>query len=151
MNCPLCSAKAAEGATECPSCGALFAKLKQRAEREKKEAQAALALTEAPSPARSIPIWQLRVAASAIVVFWIIGFGLYFRRWMRQEPRPRKQFIPTEDSVLRMRDPATGEIKLVPVHLSPKIVRPDAASPPAPSAGESGPPPGIPHDPDFDD
>ncbi len=151
MECPLCSAKAADGATECPSCGALFAKLKQRAEREKKEAQAALALAEAPPPSRSIPIWQLRVVASTIVILWIIGFALYFRRWMKQEPRPRKQFVPTENSVLRMRDPATGKFTEVPVHLAPKIVRPDAASSPSRPSNENGPPPGVPYDPAFDD
>ena len=151
MNCPLCSAKAAEGATECPSCGALFAKLKKRAEREKQEAEAALALVAAAPPISKIPIWKLRIAAAMVVIAWIIGFGLYFRRWMSQEHLPPKRRVYDDNTVLRMRDPITGEIKNVKVHVAPKIVRPDQ-SPPAWSPGRSDPPAGaIPHDPDFDD
>lgn len=149
MNCPLCSTETTDGAEECPSCGALFAKLRQRAEREKKEAQAALALAEAPPPAQPVPIWRLRAAAIVIVAAWIIGFGLYLRHWMKKSPANRGPRVYSEGSVLRLRDPATGDLKKVEITVSPRVSRPEP--PPRPEA-ESGTPAGAPaYDPDFDE
>lgn len=74
MACPLCSFVAPEGAAECPSCGAIFAKLRARAEHEK---GAPAQLPEPEAPPR-FNIWHIRIAAAALVVCWMLGLGLYY-------------------------------------------------------------------------
>jgi hypothetical protein len=149
MKCPLCSVEAAQGATQCPSCGALFDKLRKRAEREKKEAAAALALAEKPASGPRFSIWQLRAAAVGVLVTWIIGFGLYVRNSMKTELRRKAPRVYTDESIVRMRDPVTGKIKEVKVYVAPRAVRPDVSPP---TEENWGPPQGgPPHNPAFDD
>jgi anti-sigma-K factor RskA len=149
MNCPLCSAKADEGATECPSCGALFAKLRQRAAREKEQARAALALAEAKPPSPALNLWRIRLASAAVVIAWMIGFGLYFRTQMKKTPQRRRATALTDQSTMRIVNPATGKLESVPVHVSPRA---NQAAPEQMPKGEAGPPPGTPpYDPEFDD
>lgn len=71
MTCPLCSAQAKDGATECPSCGAIFAKLR---ERDKKKAEPVLSAGE---PALSVAPWKLRLGAALFVAAWLIAFGVF--------------------------------------------------------------------------
>jgi len=78
MNCPKCSTAATDGATECPSCGAIFAKVLEVRKRELKKAEEALA--PAPEPPKRFTVWHLRIAAAAIVVAWIVGLALYYHK-----------------------------------------------------------------------
>jgi hypothetical protein len=78
MNCPLCSTAATDGAAECPSCGAIFAKILELRQREMKKAEEALA--QASAPPKPLNAWNLRVAAAMIVVAWIVGLALYYHK-----------------------------------------------------------------------
>ena len=150
MNCPLCSAQAAEGAAECPSCGVLFAKLKEREERAKQEAQAALALAETAARAPSFNPWKVRAVAGAVVLAWLIGFGLYIRSWLGRERRPPKRRAYENGSTLLLRDLETGKLKPVPVFTSPSSSSSQPPPPPRPVDAKS-PVGGPAYDPDFDD
>lgn len=150
MNCPLCSATAADGAAECPSCGAIFAKLRERQEKDKKKAEAALALAGSPAPTPPLNPWTLRIAAAVVVAAWMLGLGLYFRARMEKTPRLQKPLSYDAPTTAKLRDPVTGKLVSVEVHLSPLSSSPEP--PPRPAAEPEPPPPGGPaHDPDFDD
>ncbi len=149
MNCPLCSAATDDGAAECPSCGAIFSKLRERQEREKKKATAALAQAETPATSPSFNPWSLRIAAAALVAAWLLGVSLYYRARAAKIPRQSKPRAYDAPSSAQLRNPATGKLESVEVHLSPLSSRPE---PPPPPAAEPARPPDAPaYDPDFDD
>lgn len=68
MKCPNCGVEGSPGATECAGCGVIFAKFKKK-----------LACLDTPAPATFNP-WKGRAIAVAIVVLWLLAFGLYYRR-----------------------------------------------------------------------
>ncbi len=155
MNCPLCSAKAEDGAAECPSCGAIFAKLREKKEREKQEAAAALAkaavpVAEASSPATvRLNIWMVRGAAVAMVLAWVLGFGVYYHGRIK-DIKSKPGFGTKKPDLTRatVQDPSTGKMIEVEVRKAPSTAAPTTDKP----SRESDPPKGaIPHDPDFDD
>lgn len=74
MKCPNCGVEAAAGATDCPACGVIFAKFKKKLE--------SLTL---PPPTKFNP-WIGRGIAAAIVVLWMIAFGVYYRRAVSEMP-----------------------------------------------------------------
>ncbi|PIR19265.1 MAG: hypothetical protein COV48_02965 [Elusimicrobia bacterium CG11_big_fil_rev_8_21_14_0_20_64_6] len=155
MNCPLCSTTTKDDAAECPSCGAIFAKLRERKRREKEEAAAALAQIQAPPPSRRFNLWTLRIAAGVIVVAWLIGFGLYYRSRLLNAPNERKPRASRPAlAKVRMRDPVTGKFKEVEVLQSPRSAPPDGSErrfEPAPENRDDRPAEAPRYDPDFDD
>lgn len=124
MVCPKCGAKVPEGAAECPSCGVIFAKLRALAEREKREAAAAVEVADAaPVPTPVVDPWLGRKIAAGITVAWLVGFGLYYRHAVIEaRKRALKTDIRARQTVL-MRDPATGDLKAVDVITAPAGVR----------------------------
>lgn len=134
--CPLCSTAAPEGAAECPSCGAIFAKLRARAEREK---NAALRLPE-PTPAPSVGPWQVRLAALAVVALWMLALGLYYRVELRRHPPRAGSGVLQGRASAAVRD-ASGRLVEVPVHSArPGASRREEPAPP-PAAEPSRPDP----------
>ncbi len=117
MKCPSCSAKVPEGEPGCPSCGIVFAKWKERqakaAEKSAEEKAKALAALEAPAAAgEPFDPWRGRGIAAAVVLAWMIGFGLYFRHHYGTAQAPKGN--PTGEFA-QMRDPQTGELVMLPV------------------------------------
>jgi hypothetical protein len=88
MKCPNCSAEAADVAADCPACGLVFAKWRERKEKEKREAATALAALEAPPPPSTPDLMLGRVVAGVIVVGWVLGLALYYRRSLSEGTRP---------------------------------------------------------------
>ncbi len=84
MKCPNCGATTPEGAVECAGCGVIFAKLKQKLEREKGQEKEP-DKEEAPAPAQFNP-WKGRLIAMALVLAWFIAFGLYYRGLVSEMP-----------------------------------------------------------------
>jgi hypothetical protein len=117
MKCPSCSAKAPPEATECPSCGVVFAKWKKRRERDeeiaREEKARAIAVLEAGvPPAPDIdPRWG-RGISGGIVLVWMVAFGLYYRHHYAHHHGPKS--TPTGEFA-QMRDPKTGDIVTLPV------------------------------------
>lgn len=151
-NCPLCAATVRADARDCHSCGVIFAKLREKWEREKAAAAAAVEAAEAPLPAidpRLTPM-RLRLAASAIVAVWMLFFGLYYRVRVTTIARAHttRSRLGQESSRFLLRDPGTGRPVGVEVHLSPSAPTPRVEPP----AREEAPPPGAPKpDSNFDD
>ncbi len=110
MKCPLCSKDGPDAAEECPSCGAIFAKLRARREREREEALAALALiaTPATAPNLSPQARQARWAvAAALIAAWILGLALYYYPRVARAHHTRKLRV-SANSTAPMRGPVTG-------------------------------------------
>ena len=85
MKCPSCAAPSGEDAAECPSCGLVFAKWRERKEKEKREAEEALkALDLPPEPKAGANPWIGRIAASVIVAWWMLGLAIYYVQRLRQ-------------------------------------------------------------------
>lgn len=77
MKCPNCSADAADGAVECASCGVLFAKWKEKSDRERDKIQREAEL----KPAQELPVLDRRFAlgvAATVVAIWALGLLGYF-------------------------------------------------------------------------
>ncbi|UPT74393.1 MAG: hypothetical protein M0D55_01195 [Elusimicrobiota bacterium] len=152
MKCPMCSAAAPDAATECPSCGAIFAKLRERKEREKKLAAEALAKIAAPSEPVKFNPWTGRVIAVCVVMMWMIGFAFYYKTTYSRPSGPAREFAPPPPvSSGLVQDPETGGLKRIPIRRGqpppPREQRREA-----PSSADGPRPEGLPpHDPDFDD
>ncbi|MEQ1919321.1 MAG: hypothetical protein ABL955_08990, partial [Elusimicrobiota bacterium] len=84
-----------------------------------------------------------------VVVAWMIGFGVYFRNRMKKIPHDRPPSVPVNGSTLRVIDPATGQLKNVEVHVSPRAASPSSS--PKPSGGSERPAGAPAYDPAFDD
>ena len=109
MKCPLCSKDAPDSAEECPSCGAIFAKLLARRERERVEAAASLAKLAAPATVWLSPrARQFRwVVAAALVAGWLLVLELYYYPWILRN-RQKRQHRASTGSTATMRGPAAG-------------------------------------------
>jgi hypothetical protein len=71
MKCPSCGAASADGAAECPACGLIFAKWREKS----------LKALELPPPSPPAPDrWIGRAIAAVIVILWLGGFGYYVYR-----------------------------------------------------------------------
>lgn len=125
MICPLCSSTAPEGAEECPSCGVIFAKLRARAEREKKAVVEELK----PTPPPALDPRHVRLAALAVVALWMLALGLYYRVELSRRPRRAGAAAPRGRASATVRD-ASGRLVEVPVHSA----RPGAARREEPAA-----------------
>lgn len=134
--CPLCAHPAGEDAAECPTCGVIFAKLRARAERERKAA--ALVLEATPAPSRNP--WRVRLAALSVVAFWMLGLALYYRvELSRRPPRSKPLAVRGQSSVI-VRD-SYGLVGEVPVATArPGSTRQeDPPPPPEPEPSKSDP------------
>jgi len=114
MKCPSCGAAYDDGAApECPACGLIFAKWRERQEKEKLEALAALQTFEtAPQPAPNP--WRRRVIAGAVVAAWLLILSYFVTR------RPRAARAPVGQDTgafVEMRDPKTGDMRRMPVRV----------------------------------
>ncbi|MFI5362016.1 MAG: hypothetical protein ACHQ49_08615 [Elusimicrobiota bacterium] len=117
MKCPSCSAPCADDAVECPSCGLVFAKWRERQEKARlaaAEALAALSVPRAAAPPNQA-LW--RGAAVAVVVAWIAGMALYVRfHAANRLPAPSRH---EEEQFVMVRDPATGDMRRMPIRSKP--------------------------------
>jgi hypothetical protein len=114
MKCPSCGAASdGDAAPECPACGLIFAKWRERQEKEKREAlEAVQSLEIAPKALPKNP-WVGRGIAIAVVLVWIAGLSfLVSRRSRRARPAPIGQ--DTGDFV-EVRDPQTGDVHRMPI------------------------------------
>lgn len=133
MDCPLCSHSAPEGAVECASCGAIFAKLKARAERNK------IAAAQAPEPAPALNPRSLRIAAISLVVCWMLGLAIYYHFAMNNQNRPRARLNLEGRSSVSVRDSSGASIK-VPVYTARSgPARQEAAPPVEPADSKPDP------------
>ena len=123
-NCPNCGAGWPAGAAECPGCGLLLSKWKERGEREKREAEAVLAQAESSPPPKRIDPWIGRSVAAALVMLYIAGLSVWVYRSM-------------EDAASRRRREET-EQRPAPVDAA----RPAPERPPGPPAPSPEPAPG---------
>lgn len=124
-----------EGAAECVSCGVIFAKLKAIQERERAQAEDAIAQSAVTGAkggpiAPSGPVFDLkgqdnsgnisdpllgRKIGAAIAIAWILGFAIYYRHAV-SAARARALKTPVKErATVLLRDPVTGELKAVPV------------------------------------
>ncbi len=144
MKCPKCGAAAPDGADECPSCGLLFSRWKELKERERREAEEALARLEAPAPeaARGDPRKTRLLISAALILAWLSIFGVYYHLRLR---RLRRSLAPAEEApVVSYRDPKTGDLVRLKVQRGPAPAdapRRPWAAPPAPSAPAAAPSP----------
>lgn len=122
MNCPLCSKTAEDSAVECPSCGVLFAKLRERKDRERTKAATSPPLFSTSSSA--LYYWRWHIAAVAVVVAWLLGFGLYYHARAGKTPRPKKPLTNISLSTAKLRNPATGKLENIEIYQSPAYSRP---------------------------
>lgn len=136
MKCPLCSSPAPEGAAECPSCGVIFAKLRARAEREKKAA----VLIPEPAPVPLANPWHVRLAALGVVALWMLVLGLYCRVEMRRHPPRAGAAAVRGRSSATVRD-ASGRLVEVPVHSARPGATRREEPPPPPAPGDAKPDP----------
>ncbi|OGS40776.1 MAG: hypothetical protein A2506_05800 [Elusimicrobia bacterium RIFOXYD12_FULL_66_9] len=100
---------------ECFSCGLIFEKWDKRHEKEKLEAQAALAaLEKGPTLPASVDPWRGRFIAGAFLAVWLIGLTVAARHYMRTRRRPDDQSARAGDT-MPVRDLSTGEVRRVKV------------------------------------
>lgn len=132
MKCPSCSTQAAGG--ECPSCGLIFSKWNQRQERARLKAEEALAALERGSgrPA-SLDPWRGRILAGAFLAAWLIGLTLAARYYMRTRRIPEGRPVQAGDTV-PLRDPATGDIRMMKIQAAAEKPRPRSVAAPEPEA-----------------
>jgi hypothetical protein len=120
MKCPNCGAQAADGASECPQCGLVFAKWKVLEERKKRDEAAALTELETAGTREFNP-WIGRAIAGALVAVWMLGIGLYYRHHRaRVHRRPLGELT---GGTVEVRDPATGELRQLPIRRGPGVKR----------------------------
>lgn len=67
MECPNCSENVADGAPDCPSCGIIFDKLEERERRNKRQAIAGLAASDAGFRVQINP-WIIRIGVGVVLV-----------------------------------------------------------------------------------
>lgn len=132
MKCPHCAVESADAAAECAGCGLVFAKWRERAERDKarRESQpppVSLAGAEAPVFRGFASPWTGRVLALGLVAAWLVGLSLYLRiRYAGGAP-------PGEEPAVLVRDPRTGDLKRLVLRAPPRPApRPAAPAPPVP-------------------
>lgn len=128
MKCPSCGAACADDARECPACGLLFAKWKEKVERERLAAEALLAAGESRAPAPPARRTALLFAGAA-VLFWIVMLAW----WYARHPARPRALSPAEriGQTVELRDPATGDLRRVRIERAGPPP-PGAAAPPAP-------------------
>lgn len=138
VKCPLCPAEVAEDALECPSCGVIFAKLKKKKSQEsgmtervapaatpaapsapadREAAEAALAALDQPPAPPAYPPWLGKAIAGGLAAAWVLGLGLYLMIY-GLKPRQANPDEKVPDTVV-IRDPATGNLKRLPVVVAP--------------------------------
>jgi hypothetical protein len=113
MKCPICAAPCGDDAAECPACGLIFAKWRERQEKEKREALEAQKELEA-SPKRVVPAnpWIGRCIAAAMVAAWLLFLCFY----MIKRARKGSEQIGVDTGVsVEVRDPKTGETRRLPI------------------------------------
>lgn len=88
MKCPNCGAPSGDGAVECPRCGLVFAKWRERQEKEKRETADALKALESPSPPPKVSPLIGRLIAGVIVLWWMLGLAVYYVHRLRQVSGP---------------------------------------------------------------
>ncbi|MDE2492086.1 MAG: hypothetical protein KGM24_14655 [Elusimicrobia bacterium] len=126
MECPSCAAQVPDGAAECPACGILFEKWREKKEREKRAALANLGRLEAGGEAPALDpvrrLWLVRAAAAILVLAWLGGFAWYYfvaleraKRELRA-PRPGRP-----ERWVEVTDPKTGRLQRVPVFATPPV------------------------------
>lgn len=156
MNCPLCSKEAPEHAMECPACGAIFEKLRQRQSRqglERKRIREGFAKSSGfVPPALSFPSLQLdrRQWINIFLFLGILAAALLVRYCLGLIVANRRLGPVAHGDTVPLREPATGKVIKVNVHVtsaSPKPALPTPA-PPVDAAAPAGTPQ---YDPDFDD
>lgn len=81
MKCPNCAAPSAEDAAECPKCGLVFAKWRERRDKE-------LELLESPPAPPSRPLWVGRAIAGTVVLLWLLSLAVYYAVRLRAVSRP---------------------------------------------------------------
>ena len=112
MKCPSCGAAAPDGAAECPACGLIFAKWRERDEKEKREALAALEGRLTAPKLAPANLWVGRGIAGAVVLAWLLALSYYIVR----HERPKKAPIGEDTGTfVQVRDPRTGEMRRLPV------------------------------------
>jgi hypothetical protein len=113
MKCPSCACAADDDAAECPGCGLIFAKWRERQAKEKAAALAALAALEAPAPALLLANpWIVRGVAAAVVGVWISVLGVY----VFHHTRKRGASIGDDTGTsVKFRDPRTGAMREMPI------------------------------------
>ncbi|MDX6768088.1 MAG: hypothetical protein SF051_01035 [Elusimicrobiota bacterium] len=117
MKCPGCAAAAPDGATECPSCGVIFAKLAARLEKERAQAKAHAALLDAPAPPAPPDPRRTRHLALAIVGAWVVVMATVVHLSMKRA-KARAGTSSSDDGpprAIQMRDPVTGDMKTLPI------------------------------------
>mgnify|MGYP001616848692 CR=1 FL=1 len=122
VKCKKCGVAVREDALECPGCGVIFAKLKEKGERDKREAALDLDLEQAPK-APGIDLWRGRKIAAGIVLLWIVAFVLYYRHAIAAAKRRAELSDSLARPTVMMRDPQTGEMREIPVFVSPSKAR----------------------------
>lgn len=120
MKCPNCSAQAADGASECPKCGIVFAKWNELQARKKRDEAAELAALTTVATREFNP-WLGRAIAAALVAAWTLGMGLYFRS--HQARAHRRPLGGLTGETVEARDPQTGEIRRLPIRRGPGVKR----------------------------
>lgn len=142
MKCPLCPAQVADDALECPSCGVIFAKLKKKKSAEApavpaapvtpavpagpadtKAAEAVLAALESEPAPPSYPPWLGKAISGGLAAAWALGFGIYLMLY-GLKPRQADPNEKVPDTVV-IRDPATGQLRRLPVVTAPGARRRD--------------------------
>jgi hypothetical protein len=132
MKCPSGSARASDDAAECPACGLIFAKWRERQEKEKLAAAEALAAMDVPP--KPVDSARARIIAGSVVLAWLLVFGLYVFRHTRRRREPLG--TPTGNFV-EMRDPQSGETKRMPIRRLGVPAGPSTVpAAPAPDASE---------------
>lgn len=117
MKCPNCGVACAEDASECAACGLLFSKWRERQERVKREAAAALAQLEI-KPRPPIDPRLARSLAIGVALLWCALFIWYFHL---ETVRARNRALEQEESgnTVQFRDPVTGDIKTLTIRQAP--------------------------------
>jgi len=131
MKCPVCSAEAA--GDECPSCGLIFSKWKQRQERAKLEARAALNILEQGPAQAAVDLRRGRIIAGVFLAAWMIGLTLAARHHMRTR-RVSKGRSAQAGEMVPFLDPKTGAVRMVKVYPAAPEVQTEKTVPPPPSS-----------------
>ncbi len=109
----------------------IFAKWRERQEKEKLAAAEALAAMDAPSA--PIDPTRARIIAASVVAAWLAVFGFYL---LRHTHKRAKDLGVDTGKYVEMRDPKTGEMKRMPImRLGAAAGAPTA--PPAPDSSAS--------------
>ena len=110
MKCPSCAAPCGEEAAECPACGLIFAKWRDRQEKER--LAAVEALEGAAKPKAAANPWVGRSVAGVVVLAWMLGLCFYAARRARVKRAPLGVETGT---FVEVRDPKTGAMRRMPI------------------------------------